>query len=121
MTVDEVQNKSRRLPRAARLGLWVLGIVVAAAIVSAVFDLPGFTALGALALGAIVFRAGWFFLQSMATPPPPPPEPGTLRKVKLTYRCDVCGAEVRMTAAATEEPEPPRHCMDEMTLVTPLD
>ena len=85
------------------------------------FDLPWFTALGAFVLGVVIFRAGWFFLQSMATPPPPPPDPGTLRKVKLIYRCNVCGAEVRMTAAATEDPEPPRHCMDDMVLVSPID
>jgi hypothetical protein len=41
--------------------------------------------------------------------------------VKITYRCDVCGAEVRMTVAPTEEPDPPRHCQDDMRLVTPVD
>ena len=44
-----------------------------------------------------------------------------LRKVKLVYRCAVCGTEVRMTMANDEVPDPPRHCMDEMELVTPVD
>ena len=29
--------------------------------------------------------------------------------------------EVRMTSAVTEEPEPPRHCMDDMELVSGMD
>ncbi len=45
--------------------------------------------------------------------------PGELRKVKLQYRCDVCGTEVRMTAANDQMPEPPRHCLEDMILVTP--
>lgn len=72
----------------------------------------------AVLLGYLIFRSGWFFLQSFATPPPPPPDPGELRKVKLVYRCSTCGTEVRMTAAVSEEPEPPRHCMDDMELVS---
>jgi hypothetical protein len=36
----------------------------------------------------------------------------------MTFQCAVCGAEVRMTAAATEDPEPPRHCLEEMRVVT---
>jgi len=50
---------------------------------------------------------------------PPKPEPGELRRVNLRYRCNICGAEVRMTSAPDELPEPPRHCMDEMELVAP--
>ena len=52
---------------------------------------------------------------------PPPPDPGTLRKVKLVYRCSLCGTEVRMTAALEENPEPPRHCMEDMDLITPQE
>jgi hypothetical protein len=33
----------------------------------------------------------------------------------------VCGTEVRMTAADTEDPAPPRHCMEDMELVAPID
>ena len=86
-----------------------------------VFHTPGLTTFGALILGVVIFKTGWFFLQSFATPLPPPPDPGTLRKVKLLYRCQVCGTEVRMTAANNEDPEPPRHCMDDMALVTPIE
>lgn len=77
-----------------------------------------FGAFLAVLLGLVIMRVGWFFLAQLATPPPPPPDPGTLRRVRLTYRCNVCGAEVRMTAAPSEDPEPPRHCMEEMELVS---
>lgn len=68
----------------------------------------------ALAVALVIFRIGLAMLRMLATPPPDPPPPGELRKVKLTYRCAVCGAELRMTLANDEVPEPPRHCMEEM-------
>ena len=68
----------------------------------------------------VVMRIGIAILRALATPIPEPPPPGELRKVNLRYRCAVCGAEVRMTAAAEQQPDPPRHCMEEMELtVTP--
>ena len=99
-----------------------LAVVLAAALLAgvllAVTDVPTFTVIGSIVLFLVIVRVGWFFLQQFATPPPPPPDPGTLRRVRLTYRCPVCGAEVRMTSAATADPEPPRHCMEEMDLVS---
>jgi hypothetical protein len=75
----------------------------------------------AIAFGAFVvlWRLGRAVLVGLAQPLPEPPPPGELRKVKLVYRCGVCGTEVRMTTANDEVPDPPRHCMDEMELVTP--
>ena len=108
-----------RRPWWMRLSVWAVVIVVGGIVIQSVFDLPGATVFGALVLGALILRVGFFFLQQFATPPPPPPDPGTLRKVKLLYRCSVCGTEVRMTAATNEDPEPPRHCMDDMELVAP--
>lgn len=64
----------------------------------------------------VVMRLGITVLRALATPMPEPPPPGELRKVNLRYRCAVCGAEIRMTAAAEQEPVPPRHCMEEMEL-----
>ena len=68
----------------------------------------------AIAIAFLIIKIGVFILKSLATPPAEPPPPGELRKVKLLYRCELCGAEVRMTAAAEENPEPPRHCMEDM-------
>lgn len=75
----------------------------------------------AVAAGIMIFRIGFAMLRSVATPLPEPPPAGELRKVKLTYRCPVCGTEVRMTVATEEEPEPPRHCAGEMDFVAPIE
>lgn len=69
----------------------------------------------------LIFAVGIAVLGAMARPVPEPPPEGELRKVRLTFRCDVCGAEVRMTAAPTDDPEPPRHCQDEMRLTATVD
>ena len=69
----------------------------------------------------LVMRVGLFFLRTVGQPPPPPPPPGELRRVSLRYRCPSCGVEVKLTTAPDEDPEPPRHCMEEMELLTPAD
>ena len=110
----------RSAGRSSRRRVWPWVLVAMLVVVGAVTVLSGVNlvaAASAVLFGALILRVGWFFLQQFATPPPPPPDPGTLRRVRLTYRCPVCGAEVRMTLAATEDPEPPRHCMEEMELV----
>lgn len=119
---DHPENRVQRVPTPwwARLLIWLSGIALISAILLITTSIPMGTIVGALLLGALILRIGYFFLQQLATPPPPPPDPGTLRKVKLTYRCSVCGTEVRMTAATNEDPEPPRHCMEDMDLVAPL-
>ena len=60
-------------------------------------------------------------LRGMAAPIPEPPPPGELRKVKIMYQCQICGTEVRMTMSTNEEPEAPRHCMQEMDLRAPIE
>jgi len=70
----------------------------------------------AVAVALFMFRVGLGVLRMLATPIPEPPPAGELRKVKLQYRCSLCGTEVRMTVAPDEEPDPPRHCMDDMEL-----
>lgn len=68
-----------------------------------------------------IFRVGYGLLRSVATPLPEPPPAGELRKVKLNFRCSICGSELRMTVATEEEPEAPRHCMAEMDFVAPIE
>jgi hypothetical protein len=75
----------------------------------------------AIAAGALILRIGLGFLRGLARPIPEPPPAGELRKVKIKYRCSLCGTEVRMTVATNEEPDPPRHCMEDMELVTPIE
>jgi hypothetical protein len=67
-----------------------------------------------------IFRLGLFMLRTLAQPVPEP-DPGELRRVNLKYRCTICGAEVKMTKAGDDLPEPPRHCMEDMELVAALD
>jgi hypothetical protein len=74
----------------------------------------------AILAGLTIWKAGRVMLGGLVRPVPEPPPPGELRKVKITYRCSVCGTEVRMTAANDEVPDPPRHCMEDMDLVAPL-
>lgn len=71
----------------------------------------------ALAAMYLIFRIGIALLRGMVRPLPEPPPPGELRRVKLRYRCPMCGMELRVTSASNEDPVPPRHCMDEMDLV----
>ena len=70
----------------------------------------------AVAVAVMLLRAGIAVLRALATPIPEPPPAGELRKVKLQYRCSLCGTEVRITVATDETPDPPRHCMDDMDL-----
>ncbi|HEX6312276.1 MAG TPA: hypothetical protein VF152_11710 [Acidimicrobiia bacterium] len=72
-----------------------------------------------LAAGAAVtiYVVGAAVLRKFKIAPPEEPDPADLRPVDLRFRCQVCGAEVTMTVSATEEPEPPRHCREDMVLI----
>jgi hypothetical protein len=74
----------------------------------------------ALGFALLLMRVGIGLLGGFTRPVPEPPPAGELRRVKLLYRCSVCGTEVRMTTAVDADPDPPRHCMDEMDLMTPV-
>jgi hypothetical protein len=71
----------------------------------------------AVLAGWLIVKASFAVMTSLATPLPPPPPPGELRKVRIVFRCSLCGTEVRMTNANDEVPEPPRHCMEDMDLI----
>lgn len=68
-----------------------------------------------------IFRIGLAMLRGLARPVPEPPPAGELRKVKIAYRCSICGSEVRMTIAPDEDPQAPRHCLEDMDLVAPIE
>ncbi len=104
--------------KAVNLGLVVLalgGLVLGAILADIV------KVLIAVVIAYTVLRLGLAMLRNLARPLPEPPDPGILRRVKIEYRCSICGSEVRMTVAPDEDPEPPRHCQDEMDLVTPIE
>jgi len=71
----------------------------------------------AIVAGLLIVRVGFGMLRSLAQPIPQPPPAGELRKVKITYRCSLCGTEVRMTTANDATPDPPRHCMEDMDVL----
>jgi len=75
----------------------------------------------AFVFGYVIIRVGLAILRGMAAPIPEPPPAGELRKVKIQFRCPSCGTEVRMTVSTDQDPEPPRHCMQEMDLVAPIE
>lgn len=75
----------------------------------------------AVIAGFLIIRVGLAVLRNLARPLPEPPAAGELRKVKIGYRCSICGTEVRMTVAPDSDPEPPRHCQDEMDLIAPIE
>ena len=80
-----------------------------------------FSIIVAVAFAALVIKIGLAMLRGLAQPIPEPPPAGELRKVKIAYRCSICGAEVRMTISPNEDPQPPRHCLDDMDLVAPIE
>jgi hypothetical protein len=69
----------------------------------------------------VLLWIGFAMLRRLATPPPGPPPAGEMRRVNIRYRCGICGTELRLTLAADEDPPPPRHCMEDMTVVAPVD
>lgn len=86
-----------------------------------IFGVPFVNLLIAVGAAYVIIRFGLAILRGMAAPIPEPPPPGELRKVKIQFRCLNCGTEVRMTASTDQDPEPPRHCMQEMDLVVPIE
>jgi hypothetical protein len=80
-----------------------------------------FVWVGAALLFVVILKVGVAMVRSLGTPLPPPPPPGEMRRVNLKYRCSICTAEVRMTTAVEELPDPPRHCGEDMDLIAPIE
>ena len=77
--------------------------------------------LGAVVLCWILWKTGIGMLRSMTTALPPPPPSGEMRRINVRYRCSMCGLELKMMLAPDEDPPPPRHCLEEMDLVAPIE
>lgn len=75
----------------------------------------------AIAVFSVIMMFGTKMLGGFSQPMAEPPPPGELRKVRLDYRCDICGSEARMTSAPDEDPPAPKHCLEDMILVTPVE
>ena len=69
-------------------------------------------------VGALtVYVVGASLLRKFKVAPEPEPDPAQLRPVDVEFRCTICGTTVVMTTAAGSEPEPPRHCREDMVRV----
>jgi hypothetical protein len=84
------------------------------------FDTVVWVAIG-LALVGFIWKVGLGMLRSMTSSLPPPPPAGEMRRINVRYRCSVCGVELRLTMAPDQDPPPPRHCLEDMELVAPVD
>jgi hypothetical protein len=71
-----------------------------------------------VAVALTLYVIGANLLRKFQIAPPEEPDPDDIRPVDLRFRCVVCGAEVTMTAAQGDDPEPPRHCREDMV---PID
>lgn len=69
----------------------------------------------------VVLKVGVLILRGLARAAPEAPPAGELRRVSLRYRCATCGTALKMTSAPDADPPPPRHCLEDMQLVTPID
>jgi hypothetical protein len=69
-------------------------------------------------VGAVtIYVIGAALLRKFKIEPEPEPDSEQLRPVDVEFRCSVCGTTVVMTSAAGEDPEPPRHCREDMVRV----
>ena len=69
-------------------------------------------------VGAVtIYVIGAALLRKFKIEPEPEPDPEQLRSVDVEFRCSVCGTTVVMTTAAGDDPEPPRHCREDMVRV----
>jgi hypothetical protein len=71
----------------------------------------------AVLAAVLIYVAGAALIRKFKIQPEPEPDPADLRPVDVGYRCTVCGATVVMTAAPGDDPEPPRHCREDMVPV----
>lgn len=110
---EKIQKRRKRL-----LGLVVLVVTL---LILATGMASWWRVLTAGLMMYVIFRVGFAIIGAFARPVPEAPPPGELRRVRLIYRCDECGAELRMTLANDEAPTPPRHCAGEMELTGTKD
>jgi hypothetical protein len=70
----------------------------------------------------LIYVVGAAILAKFKVTPPAEPDPEQVVPVDLRFRCIVCGTEVVMTAAQADvDIEAPRHCREDMVLVTPVE
>ena len=109
---ERVQQRRHRV-------LVAVVVVIAVGLLIARFS-PIRVIIASLAMYAML-RLGFAVIGAFARPIPEAPPEGELRRVRLKYRCSVCGTEIRMTLANDEIPDAPRHCTEEMEVTATAD
>lgn len=107
--------------QAGRKRLILAAAVIAYGTLVLGFGQPAVRTLVAVVVAYLLLTIGLRVVGSFARPIPEAPPAGELRRVRLKYRCPSCGTEIRMTHANDQVPDAPRHCADEMELLTNLD
>jgi len=74
-----------------------------------------------LVLFCFIWKIGLGMLRGMTSTLPPPPPSGEMRRINVRYRCSSCGTELRLTMAPDQDPPPPKHCLEDMDLIAPID
>lgn len=72
-----------------------------------------------LVIMVVLARIGFGIIGSLAEVGASNPDPGEMRQVRVKYRCEICGVELRLTLAPDDDPPPPVHCLEEMALIPP--
>ena len=68
----------------------------------------------AAAIGAVILVVAWRVIRYLASAPPPDPDPDDAVEVAIDYRCTECGLRLTVTRARGDDPDPPRHCREDM-------
>jgi hypothetical protein len=78
---------------------------------------------GAVVIALVIYLLGAAVVRNFANAEPPPePAEQELEDVDYRYQCIVCGAQAVLYAAPEGEvPEAPRHCREDMILITPIE
>lgn len=71
----------------------------------------------ALALGAAIWILSMKTLRLLSTPPPEVDPDDVVEVEDQDFRCTICGTEVTLRVANTQEMSPPKHCREEMVPV----
>lgn len=72
------------------------------------------TVLIAAAIGIVIFALTVRAVRMIASGPPAEPDPDLVEDVEAEFYCTVCGMRLTVTQAQEGNPEPPRHCREDM-------
>lgn len=71
----------------------------------------------AIAIGVAIIAFTVWVIRMLLIPQPEDPDPDAVREVAVDYRCAICGMRLTITHAQDTDPEPPRHCREDMVEV----